>query len=416
MSLVQLPSAAAVAAPEPDVRLQWWFDSWAIERLVWPLTKGRGVTVAVIDTGVNAGLPDLRNVVVPGKDFTGSVNDARKDAHEESLGHGTAMASLIASQGTGTGFVGIAPEARILPIISDLGESRIGPAVRYAVDRGAKVINISKGSSVLHRECPPRLQQAIAYAAHKDVIVVASAGNTGVTANFAEYPASCPGVVGVGAADNRASPWKNTQRQGYVTIAAPGVDIAALGKDGRVWPRGEGTSQAAALASGGFALIRSRYPAMSARDVVRLVTNTAVDIGPPGRDDTSGFGVMSLRRALRRLPRANSPNPVYERLDRAVATPNPAPPAAPSPAEAAPRKDTSAWWPAAAAAAITAAGAVLTVTARLRRTRAPSPPPGPGPTPPPPLRPGGHHRTQRGRRPNREGARDDLPPPPSAQE
>ncbi|HEX2312100.1 MAG TPA: S8 family serine peptidase, partial [Thermomonospora sp.] len=121
------------------------------------------------------------------------------------------------------------------------------------------------------------------------------------------------------AFDNRAVPWTKTQRQNYVTVSAPGVNVAALSKDGRVWPNGEGTSHAAALASGSFALIRSRFPNMSARDVVRLVTNTAVDIGPRGRDQMSGFGALSLRRALRQKVPANAPNPVYERLDRVLA-------------------------------------------------------------------------------------------------
>ncbi|WP_116022204.1 S8 family serine peptidase [Thermomonospora umbrina] len=320
IALAGVPTAAAGAVPSPNVNQQWWFDSWAIERQVWPLTQGDGVTVALIDSGVNASLPDLRNVVLPGKDVTGGGTDGRKDIDEEAFGHGTGMASLIASQGTGTGFVGIAPGVKILPITNrDLGDATLVPAIRFAVDRGAKVINISQASAAGPRECPPAVQSAIAYAAQKDVVILAGAGNTGDTHNVPNFPASCPGVVGVGAIDNRGVPWKSSQRQDYVTVAAPGSGIPALSRDGRVWPQGDGTSHATALASGAVALVRSRYPNMSARDVVQLVTNTAVDLGPKGKDDMTGFGGISIRRALRQKVPANAPNPVYERLDRVLA-------------------------------------------------------------------------------------------------
>lgn len=319
LTLIGAPSAAAVTVPRPDSSTQWWFASWAIERQVWPLTKGGGVTVAVIDSGVNAKLPDLRGVVLPGADFNGTGTDGRRDVDEE-FGHGTAMAALIAGQGRGTGLVGIAPQAKILPIIArGLGEDTLVPAIRFAVDHGAHIINISQAATVPPgRECPPAVQQVVAHAASKNVIVVAGAGNTGDTHNVANYPASCPGVVGVGAIDRRGAPWTRTQRQPYVTVAAPGSGITALGKDGRAWPNGSGTSHATALASGAFALLRSRFPAMPSRRLVQLVINTAVDLGPPGKDDVTGFGGVSIRRALRRQVPVTAPNPVYERLDNTM--------------------------------------------------------------------------------------------------
>ncbi|SEG79400.1 type VII secretion-associated serine protease mycosin [Thermomonospora echinospora] len=333
IALAGAPTAAAEAVPRPNINVQWWFDSWAIEQLVWPATKGRGVTVAVIDTGVNAQLPDLQGVLLPGKNFLGGGNVVRRDTDEEKFGHGTGMISLIAAQGGRTGFVGLAPEAKVLPIVANTGEDTIGPAVRYAADQGAKVINISKGASAGNIECPPGLQAAVVYAAKKDAIVVASAGNSGNLSNFPEYPASCPGVVGVGAIDNQGAPWEQTQRQDYVVMAAPGVGISAISRDGRVWGNGEGTSQAAALASGAFALVRSRFPDMSAREVVQLVTNTTVDVGPKGRDDMTGFGAISLRRALREKVPASAPNPVYERLDKVMAQSSPGSSGAPSSAD-----------------------------------------------------------------------------------
>ncbi|MCP9980050.1 S8 family serine peptidase [Actinomadura madurae] len=264
IGLAAAPVVPAQAAPGPRSD-QWWFDSWSIQKEVWPVTKGKGVTVAVIDTGVNAQLPDLKPVVLPGTDLTGKGGDGRQDTDAYKHGHGTGMASLIASQGTKTGFVGVAPEARILPIAASVSGTTTGKAVRYAVDHGAKVINISEGSesaAIYPNQCPPQLLEAVQYAAAKDVVIVASAGNTGDNGNKPSYPASCPGVLAVGALGHDGKPWKSTQRQPYVTVAAPGTDVGWINKEGHAYNAGEGTSQASALAAGAAALVRSRDPRM----------------------------------------------------------------------------------------------------------------------------------------------------------
>jgi type VII secretion-associated serine protease mycosin len=312
---------AAHADPALDKK-QWWFDSWGIQKEVWPQSKGRGVTVAVIDSGVNASLPDLRGVVLPGTDVTGS-GDGRKDLDTDENGHGTAMASLIASQGKGTGFMGVAPEAKILPIVdSAVSEESEAKAIRYAVDHGAKVINISQGgpgAAYPPINCPAGVLDAVSYADKKDVVVVASSGNTGDSMNAPEFPGSCPGVVAVGAIDHLARPWVKTQRQDYVTVAAPGAGMDNVRADGRVYTKVNGTSDSAALVSGAFALVRSKFPDMSARRAVQVVTNTTVDIGAKGKDKQTGFGAVSIRRALSQNVPESAPNPVYQRLDQALA-------------------------------------------------------------------------------------------------
>lgn len=322
VGLAMAPVAPAHATPGPG-RNQWWFDSWSIQQDVWPITKGKGVTVAVVDTGVNAKLPDLKPAVLPGGDVTGQGGDGREDYDTRQDGHGTGMASLIASQGTKTGFVGIAPEAKILPINStSLNGPSTGKAVRFAVDHGAKVINISQGSpggDLYPNQCPPELLDAIKYADEKNVVVVASAGNTGDVDNKPNYPGSCPGVLAVGALGRNGKPWVSTQRQSYVTVGAPGAEVGWINKNGHAFDSGEGTSQASALTSGAAALVRSRYPQMSARQVVQRITNTAKDFGAPGKDDQLGYGVISIPRALKQDVPASAPNPVYERLDKAVA-------------------------------------------------------------------------------------------------
>ncbi|MCP9967600.1 S8 family serine peptidase [Actinomadura madurae] len=318
IGLAAAPVVPAQAAPGPRSD-QWWFDSWSIQKEVWPVTKGKGVTVAVIDTGVNAQLPDLKPVVLPGTDLTGKGGDGRQDTDAYKHGHGTGMASLIASQGTKTGFVGVAPEARILPIAASVSGTTTGKAVRYAVDHGAKVINISEGSesaAIYPNQCPPQLLEAVQYAAAKDVVIVASARNTGDNGNKPSYPASCPGVLAVGALGHDGKPWKSTQRQPYVTVAAPGTDVGWINKEGHAYNAGEGTSQASALAAGAAALVRSRDPRMPARQVVQRLTATAKDFGPPGRDNLVGYGVISIPRALKQNVPSNAPNPVYERLDK----------------------------------------------------------------------------------------------------
>ncbi|WP_165975844.1 S8 family serine peptidase, partial [Actinomadura rubrisoli] len=322
VGLAMAPAAAAHATPGPGPN-QWWFDSWGIQQDVWPITKGKGVTVAVLDTGVNARLPDMGPAVVPGGDVTGKGGDGREDFDTHDNGHGTGMASLIASQGTKTGFVGIAPEAKILPVTSP---AVTGPttakAIRFAVDHGAKVVNMSQsslGANLYPNQCPPELLEAVKYAADNNVVLVASAGNTGDVDNKPNYPGSCPGVLAVGALAQNGKPWASTQRQNYVTVGAPGAGVGWINKEGHAYDAGEGTSQASALAAGAVALVRSRYPQMPARQVVQRITNTAKDFGTPGRDDQLGYGVISIPRALKQKVGANAPNPVYERLDKAAA-------------------------------------------------------------------------------------------------
>src|SRR5262249_36561244 len=146
---------------------EWWFDSLAVQSKAWPFTKGEGVTVAVLDTGVNANLPEFQGgVVLPGTAFDGDSGDGRRDTDTES-GHGTGMASLITGQGGGqSGIVGVAPGAKILPIDVHIGGDNAAKAIRYAADHGAKVINISQGISSAGQAqiCPPDVQDAVAYA------------------------------------------------------------------------------------------------------------------------------------------------------------------------------------------------------------------------------------------------------------
>lgn len=194
------PGMAATPNPLPQ---EWWFAAWGIQDRIWPITQGDGVTVAVLDTGVQAGVPDLASAVLPGTDVSGSGGgDGRVDVDDAAVpGHGTGMASLIAAQGTRTGFVGVAPHAKILPVVVK-GLNGAAAGIRYAVDHGAKVINISQASPS-SSGCPTDVQDAVGYALEHDIVVAAGAGNEGDTSNASMYPANCAGVLAVGAVDNK---------------------------------------------------------------------------------------------------------------------------------------------------------------------------------------------------------------------
>ncbi|WP_433180931.1 S8 family serine peptidase [Actinoallomurus sp. CA-150999] len=326
-SVLALAAVPANAMPRPQAD-EWWFAAWGVRSDVWPVTKGQGVTVAVLDTGVNASLPELSGAVLKGDDTTGNRGDGRHDSDEKDGGHGTAMAALIAGQGGGsTDFQGIAPKAKILPVhvTSKLGDpagllQAYSAGIRLAVDRGAKVVNLSQGvnSETMPNHCDPRVQQAIAYAIQHDVVVVASAGNEGTGANWPNLPASCAGVLAVGAIDKSLGPWAATQQQSYVAVSAPGVG-PMIDKDGRYHPNGWGTSMSAALTSGAVALIRSHNPEMPARTVVQRLITTAHPLGPSKWNNRTGYGAIQITAAMNpeRYPvPANAPNPVYEALEK----------------------------------------------------------------------------------------------------
>jgi type VII secretion-associated serine protease mycosin len=311
VSTAAVPGAAA-AVPGPR-KEQWWFTAWAVQNKVWPITRGQGVTVAVIDSGVEADIPDMAGVVLPGTNAESGGGDGRTDVDTAvPAGHGTAMAALIASQGRGTGFVGVAPRAKILPIVSRDLESKAA-AVRYATGHGAKVINISQGAPT---SCPPALQQAVADAIQHDVVVVAAAGNEGDTTNPSATPANCAGVLAVGGVDARLGVFAKTQRQPYVAVAAPAAGVGSVLRDGQFHTSEGGTSSAAALTSAAVALVRSKFPDLPAREVVQRIIASTRDAGPNGRDDLTGYGAVRPYQALTIDVPKNTPNPVFAAYDK----------------------------------------------------------------------------------------------------
>jgi len=177
--------------------------------------RGQGIVIGEIDTGVNASLPELAGNVQPGTDFGSFGGDGRTDRDTDDFGHGTAMASLMVAHDGEDNILGIAPDARILPIAvpitgttDDAGDNAsdlLLQAIRWAADHGAKIISMSLGAPRdpgTSRSCPAQEQSTIDYALSKGAIVVASGGNSGDAGSPVEEPSVCLGVVSVGAADS----------------------------------------------------------------------------------------------------------------------------------------------------------------------------------------------------------------------
>ncbi|GAA1610256.1 hypothetical protein GCM10009679_12850 [Saccharothrix algeriensis] len=275
---------------------QWQLTTLRATR-AWDLATGDGVVVAVIDSGV-APHPDLTGRVLSGLDLV----DATGNGSNDQVGHGTTVAALIAGQGDGRhGVAGLAPRAKILPVRVLDAENRyddarvVAEAVRWAVDHGAKVINLSLGGSVTSEA----LAEAIDYAFARDVVVVACVGNVSAGGSTEIwYPAREPGVLAVTAIapGQRHQRWQGSLTGEQAVLAAPGTDLLGA-KPGGYW-RVQGTSFAAPLVSATAALVRSRFPGMSAADVVQRLISTAQDLGPAGRDDEFGFGLIDPVAAL----------------------------------------------------------------------------------------------------------------------
>ncbi|WP_222868309.1 S8 family serine peptidase [Actinomadura syzygii] len=340
VALLLLSPTPALAVPEPRKEL-YWFDWWELQKKVWPITTGKGITVAVVDREVDIDLPDLKGAVLPNV----NMNDVRMKPDPENGGHGAAMSALIVGQGRGTGMVGVAPDAKVLPL-SAQSAGAWAKALRYATDHGAKVVNISQGD-VTFQPCDPLLQAAVSYAVQRDVVVVVSAGNEGRHGDWRSSPANCAGVLAVGGLDGQVEPWSGSTPGEYVMGAAPAVEVGSIDGFGHFVGRGHaGTSPAAALTSGVVALVRARFPNMPAREVVRRILATAKDVGKPGWDDVTGYGLVRPYRALVDNVPATAPNPVYDRWQatQAGSRPSVRPSTASPAAKSAKKTSGNTWW------------------------------------------------------------------------
>lgn len=299
-------------------------DPWQLGALnavaAWQQATGSGIVVAVLDSGVDASHPDLAGQVLPGLDLVDGSSDGRIDP----VGHGTSVAALIAGRRDESGVVGMAPDARILPVrVLDRNNryedaAVVAQGVRWAVDHGAQVINLSLGG-LAHSDA---LAEALAYAASRDVVVVACTGNISPATSDREvwYPAREPGVIAVtglrgqstapvtpnegwldspstgGTGGGADALWAGSLTGPQTVLSAPAVNLLGA-RPGGYW-RVQGTSFATPLVTGTAALVRSKFPRMNAANVINRLIRTASDLGPAGRDDRYGFGQVNPLAAV----------------------------------------------------------------------------------------------------------------------
>ncbi|POX37378.1 type VII secretion-associated serine protease mycosin [Streptomyces sp. Ru73] len=291
---------------------------WSLQRVqldqLWSVTKGAGERIAVIDTGVDNTNKQLRGAVdttrganvLPKKlkkDQYGEVSPRGKaNGTTDTVGHGTKVAGIIAARPSEENqFVGIAPEATIIPIKQndDKGSGTaqdLARAIQHAVKVGADVINISQDTE----EALPDdnvLHDAVNEALRRDIVVVASAGNDGLGGNVKEtYPAAYDGVLAVAASDRNNERAVFSQSGDFVGVAAPGVDMVSTVPKGGLCVD-NGTSFSAPYVAGVAALVRAAHKDWGRQRVVTQIEQTA-ERSIPGRDDHVGWGVVDPVRAV----------------------------------------------------------------------------------------------------------------------
>lgn len=348
------PAGACRGDPEPArdavTQLPWAQQLLDLNR-TWPHSTGAGVTVAVVDSGVDADHPQLQGKVLPGADFF-LVGDL--PGNFDCVAHGTAVASIIAaSPALGVGFRGVAPDARILPVritdreLTSGGESTpinpgvVADGIRYAADSGAKVINLSLSGYGDF----PAIRDAVAYAQSKDALLVAAAGNNEAAGDVPSFPASYDGVLGVGSISIEGVRASGSQVGPYVDLVAPGQDVLAASRVAghHYWT---GTSFAAPFVAGTAALVRSAYPQLTAPQVAERLLATA-DPAPGGKNSLEyGAGIVDPYRAV-----------TEDLTDREPLT---APGVAPKPPDPDELRE-AAWWGDMSAGAKIGAGLVMAV-------------------------------------------------------
>ena len=340
--LPALPAAGAVNAPGDSIRdsQQWVFNMMNVQP-AWQVTEGSGVTVALIDSGVDQNVSVLSGgTVISGPDFTG-LHTSPQNPNWGS--HGTWMASIIAGHGTGGGYdgvMGIAPQAKILSIrvIPDKGDpgyrayndepeqtiqDELAEGIMTAVKDHAQVISMSIGYSAPSGV----VRNAITYAYQHGTVLVASSGNSG--GNDARhgngspglapvsFPAEYPGVLGVGAVTIAGTQASFSSGNLSVRVAAPGKGVPAQGRNGSYYTV-DGTSPACALVAGVAALIKSRYPKISPALVTEALTATAQQTPAGSYDVNTGFGIVDAGAALAKAGQLTKERPAASQVPLAA--------------------------------------------------------------------------------------------------
>lgn len=298
---------AAPAARADSTRDQsWWLTSLRIAE-AHRITKGKGVVIGLVDTGIDRTQPDITGSLLPGVDiYTGKALPSGSAGYTEY--HGTSMAGLLVGHGHGagrtSGVLGVAPEAKVLPVkitrSYGLGSApQVARGMEWAISLGADVISLSIATPI-----DKSIEDAVRRAWNKGIPVLAGVGN-----EFGSGMMFVNGVIPVTAVDRKNQWVKNTQVMYHSNgVAAPGAQIPIASEGG--YYTTTGTSISTALAAGTMALIKARYPDASISELYRRLRLTADDHGPPGRDTDFGYGLINPVAALtEKLPPSPSPTP-----------------------------------------------------------------------------------------------------------
>jgi Subtilase family len=290
----------ATEVPLPPAQLQYGPKLIRVDRLRGSLT-GKGVKVALIDTGVDANHPSLQGRIVMQTDVTGRGFTA--DAH------GTMLAGIIAATARGgTGIAGIAPDAEILSVkachpLAPQGlpaqcwSGTLAKGLDFAIAKKVALINMSLGGPGGVED--KLLKQMVDAAAGRGMVVVAAAGNDGPQGKPG-FPAALPNVVAVTAVDSQEQLYAIATTGDFVDLAAPGVEILSTSPGGK-YLVSSGTSLAAAFVSGIAALVLEQQPGISPQALQSLLERTAKHLGRPGKDPQFGSGLVDACAAVAEL-------------------------------------------------------------------------------------------------------------------
>ena len=296
---------------------QYWLSDYGFTK-AWTLSQGEGVKVAVIDTGIDASHPALEGAVIGGTDVSGLGSADGLTPVGQNSYHGTMVASLIAGRGNSgdesSGVLGTAPKAQLLSVSMAFGvegidtDSQVAEGIIWAVDNGARVINLSLTRNSV--SWPESWDKAFLYAFQNDVVIVAAVGNRLDGTEQVSAPATVPGVIAVAGVDINANASELSSTSGFtIGVTAPSEDLVAAypGGEYRIW---SGTSGAAPIVSGMVALIRSLYPELDAANVVNRVIKSASKNGFENYSTIYGYGLIDAEASLK-LEVANvSENPL----------------------------------------------------------------------------------------------------------
>ncbi|MEA4901438.1 S8 family serine peptidase [Desulfitobacterium sp.] len=306
---MKISASAAAAAPAADTTIQdpYYARQWGLTQIevpqAWALgATGKGITVAVVDTGVDSEHVDLRGNIVSG--YNAITGRSGLSATLDNNGHGTHVAGIIAAQLNGTGIVGVAPQAKIMPIkaVDSTGEGTddvIADGIVWAANHGAQIINLSLGADSEEAI----LKEAVRYALDQGCLIVAAGGNKDEENRLTTltYPAADPEVLAVTATDEQ-------DRLASFSLTGPGACLAAPGTNivSDYWQKGaagyavsDGTSMASPFVAGTAALVWSQHPDFSASKVRQILEDSSLDLGTTGRDDTYGYGRVNAYWAVR---------------------------------------------------------------------------------------------------------------------